>query len=315
MVVFILKWNFGLEEEHICYFESLVWMINKMGSSDELKPVGNRQIVANQKVFAVKKLLKHEPVRHMLGPDGDYEVHTSIKVNHGIWRASCEVRRNGVEIEKFPPLYIDHNPQIRHQRENLATLQLKFVREAVAAHFDRCNAVKEFIISQNQSSCLWSNIKIIVLLLVSFLLLVLAGYLLIFTVIKSPSPKPDVIKLETFFYTCKPSESCYIPLHKGSHWHKASELKIEFIETDDFPNWLTFDSNRFYFIGQVPLDEPNQIYDFQIRMTDSNTNKRLLLVRLKIDGHTLLPQTSPTGKSFDSKNIDEGYLLEKLLDN
>lgn len=278
-------------------------------SIDESKIGGDNGIVTDQETFAVKKLRKHEPVKHKLGPNGDYEVCTVIQANRRTWRASCQVLHNGVEMEEFPPLYFDHSHQIRRQREIPEALQTKFIKEAVTTHFDRCNAVENFIVSQNQSSRLRPNLKIIALLIVFFLFLVPAGYWIISTVLKSPSSEPDTIEPETYFYKCNVAELCKITLPQRNHWSETLKLKTEIIQTNIFPKWLTFDPNLLCFNGQVPPDELNRSYHFKIRITDHSANERLLQVNLKIDGYSKPQPTSPT-----SNTIDEDYLLEQLLD-
>jgi hypothetical protein len=288
-------------------------------SVDKSELVGDNRNVTDQKTFAVKKILKNEPVKHKLGPNGDYEVCTVIEVNRRTWRASCQVLYDGAEIEEFSPLYTDFSNQIRRQREIPEELQTRFVKKAVDIHFDRCNAVENFIASQNQSSCLRPKLKIATLLIVSFLLLVPAGYWIISTDIRSPFSEPDTTECETYFYKCKPAEPCNFALAQRSHWSETSKLKTEIIQTNIFPKWLTFDPNLLCFRGQVPPDEPNQSYHFQIRITDHGANERLVQVNLKIDGYSKPPSGLSTGdtsieKSVDSKKIDDGYLLEQLLD-
>jgi hypothetical protein len=52
---------------------------------------------------------------------------------------------------------------------------------------------------------------------------------------------------------------------------------------------------------------------FKIHIKDHIANKRLLQVKLKMDGHTPPVSDTSTGKAVDSKNIDQGYLLKKTF--
>ena len=300
---------------------------------NEIKHVDYTHILTDQETLTVEKLLKDEPVKHILGRKGEYEICTTIEANHKTWRAVCQVCRHGEAIKRFPSKTIDHTHQIKDLKEIPEALQTKFIQEAASIHHAYCNAVKDHIAELLQRSGSKLNQKVVVLLTVSFLLLALAGYWFVFSNRKSfpfkpdavkpqildkkSSPSmPDTIKPPTFFYQCKSAKPCNFALPLEDHGAQTSEL----VQAVNLPSWLTFDRKLLCINGTVPPNEPNRMHTFLIRIKDQKEGIRQLRVKLKIDGNPLPPNRSPAGDasvgmSVDSSKIDQEYLLKKLLDN
>jgi hypothetical protein len=295
---------------------------------DEIKHVDYSHILSDQEAFTVEKLLKHEPVKHILGPKGEYEICTTVEANHKTLHAVCQVRHNGEATKKFPSKTIDHTYQIQDQKEIPEALQAEFIQEAASIHDAYCNAVKNHIAELPQHSSSGLNQKVIVLLTVCFLLPALAGYWFISSGLeffpfdpgtiepqsldKNSSPsKAATIEPPTFSYQCKAAEPCNFALPLENHGAKTSKL----VQTDNLPPWLTFDRKLLCINGKVPPNEPNRMYTFLIRIKGQGRNVGRLRVKLKIDGNSLPVHLPPTGKPLDPSKIDQGYLLKKLSDN
>lgn len=321
-------------------------MIKSIG---EIENVDYSHILTEQETLVVKKLLKNEPVKHKMGPDDEYEVCTLVDMKERNWHAVCEVRHKGREIEEFPPKYTDYTYQIQNIEEIPEVLQTEFIQEVAAIHCNYCNVIKDYITQRPKRSRSRSPKKNVVLLFIFFLLPVLTGYWLLSTgkitfplkpdttgpqalakktspskpdtteqqalAQKNSSPKPDNVEWQTLAYKCKRADPCNFGPSRPDQWFQTSKL----VQTSNLPKWLTFDKKRFYFNGIVPPDDPKQMYDFLIRTKDHSDNEHILRVKLKVDGPSPSPPMSSAGdaaagKSVESENIDQEYLLEKLLD-
>lgn len=280
-------------------------------SIDELESSDNSRIVNDQEIMAVKRLLKNEPVAHKLGLNGEYEILTTLTVNKRTWRASCRVRCNGVERVEFPLLTTDRSQHIRHLSDVSEALHTEFIKEAVKAHFDRLNTVKDHIELQKERSSLEPNIKRFVLLSIFFLIAASLGGWFLFREKIRFFTQPAPIKPEIIYYKCNRQEPCDVVLpFKDASFTK--EIKV--IQENNLPKWLTFDPNRPGFSGNVPPDQANRLYVFKIRIQKKHANERLLQVNLKIDGQLTPHAGKPSVEtSSDFQNIDEGY-LQDLLD-
>lgn len=283
---------------------------------DEIKHVDYSHILSDQEALTVEKLLKHEPVKQILGPKGEYEICTTIEADHKTWRAMCQVRHKGIAIDKFPPKYIDHTHQIEDLKEIPETLQAEFIQEAASIHDAYCNAVKDHIAELPQRSNSRLNQKIVVLLTAFFLLLAVAGYWFVSPSRESSPFKPDTIELPTFSYQCKSAEPCNFALPLQDHGAKTSEL----VQAENLPSWLTFDRELLCVNGNVPPNEPNEIHTFLIRIKYQGEKVYRLRVKLKIDGNASPPRMPSAsnvsiGKSDDLPKIDQTDLLKKLTNN
>lgn len=286
-------------------------------SDDYMPPVTNGRIAVD-KEFAVKKLLKQEPIRHQLGTNGEYEVRTTAEINGTSLRASCLVYRNGIAIKKLPPLYTDYSQQIRHLKKPLEALKAEFAGQAAAAHFNRCITVIDYIASQDRSSRLRLNLLIFGLLSALFLLLAFTGYRFLSTEKKSPTAGPGTIKWETFSYKCNPAEWCSLSLPRSVRWSKTSALEIKADAQSKLPDWLTFDPNDLCFEGFVPADEPDGTYAFRIRIMNRIADRRLIQIKLKVEGNSPprpMPPAANVLKGSSSGSVDPEELLKKLNGN
>jgi hypothetical protein len=300
---------------------------------DEIKHVDYSHILADQETLTIEKLLKHEPVKHILGPKGEYEICTTIEADHKTWRTVCQVCHHGEEVKKFPSKSIDHTHQIKDLKEISEALQVEFIQEAASIHHAYCNAVKDHIADLPQRSSSLIDQKMVVLLIVSILLLALAGYWFVFSNRESFPFKPDAVKPQildkksspsnpgtikppTFSYQCQSAEPCNFALPLEDHGAKTSEL----VQADNLPSWLTFDRKLLCINGNVPPNEPTQTHTFLIRIKNQGENVRRLRVKLKIERNSLPRRRPPEantsgGKSLDPAKIDQSYLLKKLSNN
>ena len=157
------------------------------GTAVNRKTTVDDETAIDKESIAIKKLLRHEPVKDKLGMTGEYEVCTTVMANRRTWRSFCQVRYNGLEKEEFPPICIDRTQQMRrHKAENTEELQKEFAREAINAHFTRCAEVNDYVTAQTQHSRIRPNLKIGAVLIFLLLLLSLAGYWFLFADTKSP---------------------------------------------------------------------------------------------------------------------------------
>jgi hypothetical protein len=113
------------------------------GSPDERPHAGEDQR------RAVAVLLRHGVLSHTFGPDGEYEVRTTL-TTHQTWQYRCRVFRYGKGIKgAFVPIVVDrtpHKPHLRQAPGVTEAMRLKFAREAVDVHFTRCAALQEHLL-------------------------------------------------------------------------------------------------------------------------------------------------------------------------
>ena len=125
---------------------------------------------SNQKSIAIERLLKNEPLKTVIDPKGEYQVCTSIAA----WRSCCRVYRAGLEVDEFPPIFLNLNAKIRTHGKVTKELRTRIAREIAQTHFAKCREVKEYIDSQALRSKRRSKVMMVAVLAVCLpLLLVL----------------------------------------------------------------------------------------------------------------------------------------------
>ncbi|MGD9209559.1 MAG: hypothetical protein PVI90_02225 [Desulfobacteraceae bacterium] len=282
------------------------------------KSVTETDTIVDEKTVAVRKLLKNEPIKHKLGPTGEYEVSTKLIANRRTWRAVCHVCHNGLEILEFPPKITDHTQQMRSQKDITEEQQTKFAQEAVNTHFTRCEEIKNHITLQSQGNRFQPNLKKFFLFIFIPLLLMLFGYWLLFSKKSLFPSRLGPNGPMTILYKCTPAKWCSIALPQVDPWFETSDIKIKVIKESKLPSWLSLDPKNLQFNGQVPPDERHQTYDFMLHAEDGDATENLLRIKLIIDAPDRNPPVTadtPPEKINNANGIDGDYIRKYLEGN
>jgi hypothetical protein len=97
---------------------------------------------------AVAELLRHEVISHAFGPNGEYEVRTTIATRRA-WQYRCSILRHGKTFKRvFFPIDVKckpHAPNVDIEAGGTEAMRLDFARDAVEVHFTRCAMLREYL--------------------------------------------------------------------------------------------------------------------------------------------------------------------------
>lgn len=247
----------------------------------------------------VERALNIKPLKTVIGPKGNYEVHTALLT----WRSCCRVYHKGVKMDKFPAKCLDLNPTDQDNFQSYKERRSQLAKDITNIHFAMCKEVNQYL---NQK-----NLRLKVMLsafLVTFVLT--CGYLITYqknTASSSFTPNTQW-KIATMTSHCKVGDPCVINLAHPENGVAKIPTEMTLVAADDMPAWLSFDPKIRQLNGMVPPNEPAGTYALSIRGMNSKGTGSLVRIEIIVESDSALATSQSfveAGAETDKESISK----------